>query len=366
MASQSTTDAQNSTRTSTTAEPLSFPNPSDITDQGRPSSMASRMTEELTDYGDNASNAPAPPAPAVTAATPGENAGSRPSSANTVPSSRGNWSHGSPQGRPFPGSYAGSTGAASTRPPTAHSRTHVPSLTAQAFYRPMSSQRLQAQRSSRLPSVNHGQLQGEQRIQINHNPSVKETMVRPTTGPGRRPLGGVRPISHASELTEFPRFNDELPAVPSLPDIQDRQSATNSPNADSEAPLEPSEHHLTLALGDHPSSGRASHLNLARLKDGELSSGPLSPNSFRSSMRASMPHRSGHEKLPSEASTIKGGRDASKELTKRGMKRKNYEYFPGNTVFCLGGRLQNTKGRPVNLATAILLLLPVGLFYAFS
>jgi palmitoyltransferase ZDHHC9/14/18 len=42
-----------------------------------------------------------------------------------------------------PGSAAGS------RPPSSYSRTHVPSLTSSAFFRPMSSQRLQAQRGQR-------------------------------------------------------------------------------------------------------------------------------------------------------------------------------------------------------------------------
>jgi len=65
---------------------------------------------------------------------------SRPSSATTAKSGAGRRTH---------GSYAGSTGAASFRPATSNSRTHVPSLTSQAFFHPMSSQRLQAQRGQR-------------------------------------------------------------------------------------------------------------------------------------------------------------------------------------------------------------------------
>lgn len=38
---------------------------------------------------------------------------------------------------------------AESRPPSSYSRTHVPSLTSSAFFRPMSSQRLQAQRGQR-------------------------------------------------------------------------------------------------------------------------------------------------------------------------------------------------------------------------
>jgi palmitoyltransferase ZDHHC9/14/18 len=44
----------------------------------------------------------------------------------------------------------------------------------------------------------------------------------------------------------------------------------------------------------------------------------------------------------------------------------NYEYFDGNTVFCFGGRFQNTRSRPVNLGTGFVVLLPGVLFFVFS
>ncbi|KAK5091621.1 Eukaryotic peptide chain release factor GTP-binding subunit [Lithohypha guttulata] len=45
---------------------------------------------------------------------------------------------------------------------------------------------------------------------------------------------------------------------------------------------------------------------------------------------------------------------------------KNYEYFEGNNVFWLGGRLQNARDRPVNILTGILILFPTILFFIFS
>lgn len=45
---------------------------------------------------------------------------------------------------------------------------------------------------------------------------------------------------------------------------------------------------------------------------------------------------------------------------------KNYQYFEGNTVFAMGGRLQNARDRPVNIATGILVVLPAVLFFIFS
>ena len=45
---------------------------------------------------------------------------------------------------------------------------------------------------------------------------------------------------------------------------------------------------------------------------------------------------------------------------------KNHQYFSGNTVFCWGGRFQNTRDRPVNIATGLAFVLPSGLFFGFS
>ncbi|KAF2452443.1 DHHC palmitoyltransferase-domain-containing protein, partial [Lineolata rhizophorae] len=111
-------------------------------------------------------------------------------------------------------------------------------------------------------------------------------------------------------------------------------------------------------------------------------------------------HREGHEKLESEASSpreedeegrrgaggegdatadrdeeddldrdvaLKKVREREREKVKRQMQLgKNYEYFTGNTVFCWGGRLQNARDRPINIATGILVLAPAGLFFGFS
>jgi len=43
-----------------------------------------------------------------------------------------------------------------------------------------------------------------------------------------------------------------------------------------------------------------------------------------------------------------------------------HQYFDGNTWFCLGGRWQNTKGRPINLATGLFIAIPCVLFFGFS
>lgn len=74
----------------------------------------------------------------------------------------------------------------------------------------------------------------------------------------------------------------------------------------------------------------------------------------------------GHEKLASAESTPRmAKREKSKDAVKKEL-GKNYEYFAGNTVFCGGGRLQNTRDRPVNVATALMIIVPAALFFGFS
>ncbi|KAL1649796.1 Eukaryotic peptide chain release factor GTP-binding subunit [Didymella pomorum] len=122
---------------------------------------------------------------------------------------------------------------------------------------------------------------------------------------------------------------------------------------------------------------RPQHLNLSKTHNNDASTLPTpgkSPRSFRSSfMLPSRDGRSGqmrvhqgHEKLTSAESSPRLDR---RESTKQAVKRelgKNYQYFSGNTAFCWGGRLQNTRDRPVNIATAIMIILPAALFFGFS
>jgi palmitoyltransferase ZDHHC9/14/18 len=338
------------------AEPSTFPNPTDITENRRPMSVASScMTDEFTDYGDNsepqlATNVAAHSGHASRVPDPG----SRPSSAQTGLSSRGGWSAATPHGRIPPTSYAGSVGSPSTRPPTSQSRTHVSTVTAPAFYRPMSSQRLQAQRGQRrepnLPQATLGResleedRQGQQTVTI--------------SGAQRKPS---RPLSRGTDISDLAEAEDDVPAVPILPGIPDRVIRTASPT-NSEAALQRSE---------KPVPG---HLDIGRSRGPNVAPPPKSPRSFRSSLIPSRNGRHsrgsfqgrlpGHEKLPSNASTPNIGDEAKAAVRKE--LRKNYEYFAGNTIFCLGGRLQNTRDRPINLITGFLILLPIVLFFAFS
>jgi palmitoyltransferase ZDHHC9/14/18 len=122
---------------------------------------------------------------------------------------------------------------------------------------------------------------------------------------------------------------------------------------------------------------RPQHLDLANIHRGDTGKLPTpgkSPRSFRSSFllssrdgrTAQMRPNQGHEKLTSaESSPRLARREASRAVVKTEL-GKNHEYFSGNTAFCWGGRLQNTRDRPVNIATGIMIIVPAALFFGFS
>ncbi|KAF7559606.1 hypothetical protein G7046_g4535 [Stylonectria norvegica] len=83
----------------------------------------------------------------------------------------------------------------------------------------------------------------------------------------------------------------------------------------------------------------------------------------------------GAEKLSSSASSPRlrpvdsQGRHRSQKTRQEGTRQKLgrvHQYFDGNTVFFLGGRWQNTRGRPINIATGLLVILPCILFFVFE
>jgi palmitoyltransferase ZDHHC9/14/18 len=259
---------------------------------------------------------------------------------------------------------SGSLGPQS-RPTTSASRTHVP-LAAHGFFRPMSSQRLQQQRNQRPTSLlGHGSLYSE---------ATHEAGTTANTNPYRQSAGSTQTVRGAPPLGLHHEVEPQPPPSRGTDitdrDMPDRTTANTTPTGaetvrsrgESITPLQrPRPQHLDLA-------------NVHAHDSGKVPTPSKSPHSFRSSFMLSSrdgraaqirPHQ-GHEKLTSaESSPRLIRREATKEAVRKELGR-NYQYFSGNTTFCWGGRLQNTRDRPVNVATAILIILPAGLFFGFS
>ena len=120
-----------------------------------------------------------------------------------------------------------------------------------------------------------------------------------------------------------------------------------------------------LVNGQRPH--RPSRLNISStLKAGDPPQ--KSPLSFRSGLSLGSKHRlePGHQPLSSNATSPRYPPDGNSKVAMKSALGKNYEYFEGNTIFWLGGRLQNARDRPINIATAVFLILPAVLFFVYS
>jgi palmitoyltransferase ZDHHC9/14/18 len=245
------------------------------------------------------------------------------------------------------------------------SRTHVPSLTASGFFKPMSSQRLQAQRLGRPNTARTSYTSRTAQSTPADNRTETETRRSSisTNRPGPyapMPEHEPPPPSRGTEFTD--------------PVVQDR-TASASPVGNTTSRSLGDGLRLLNERSEHQESQprtRPQHLNLSNLNNDAPQRSPLS---FRSGLSFGDKRHSanfGHQHLSSNGTSQNGataslpGALEQQYNQKRVPPSRNYEYFQGNTIFWLGGRLQNARDRPVNIATAVLLILPAILFFVFS
>lgn len=345
---------------------------SDVGEEG--SILSSRMTDIASDDGgenvaDTTRNSAArQPAKRRSVQT----ATSRPNTGVTgVSSQRGTWGQAPPSRRGHAAQNSASRGSAiggasisTGRPQSSTSRSHVPSLTSHAFFHPMSSQRLQAQRGGSRPPATSQQGVSEDNSaeggsSLRHSVNSTQTLRQAgTPDPDGRP-----PPSRGTEMTEQ--------------ETMERITANTSPTHGHNAAGSLTESVRPLQRNPVNSKGLSLNIDKSYKNINGLPTPSKSPRSFRSSfllptrgdVAPNSPNRSmeGREKLPSAASSP--GFSPAEPPPKTAPKPKlgkNYEYFTGNTVFCWGGRLQNTKHRPINIGTGLLFLIPGVLFFIFS
>ncbi|KAI0130103.1 palmitoyltransferase ERF2 [Xylariales sp. AK1849] len=306
---------------------------------------------------------------------------SRPGTAKTgLSSSRGAWSQAAPLRRGLQrGSLSGSVSGsiAGGRPASSTSRSHVPSLTSHAFFHPMSSQKLQAQRGASRPTTmnqQHGTMDeaaAENRANATQQGETTSSPVHRLAQQLSDDGDAQPPPSRGTEMTEQGTY--------------DRITANTSPTHGHNAAGSLSDSMRPLQRKAPESTGLS--INIDKSKSykggGNLPSPIKSPRSFRSSFllpkgesaqSASNRSMPGAEKLSSGASspqltpTRPMARNDKVQAVKDNVSNvgRNHEYFEGNTVFCIGGRLQNTRHRPVNIATGSFVVIPATLFFVFS
>ena len=338
-----------------------------------PSIISSRMTDIASEDGgddDETQRATSSHRRSVLAS----DALSRPGTAKTALSSRGGWSQaaslrGGPSSRRKSGapSTAGSLGG---RPTTSASRSHVPSLTSHAFFRPMSSQKLQAQRGvTRSSAVARQQFSADDPGPETGYDTPRHSVVsNPVAKMGRQPTddGEMQPPpSRGTEMTEQETI--------------DRITANTSPTQGHYATASLSESVRPLQRKAAETRGLTLNMDRSYMNTTNLPPPIKSPRSFRSSFlmpsRNESAHNGSNRSMPGGEKLDSGA--SSPQLTPADPHAKpsppkpnprlgnNYQYFEGNTVFCLGGRFQNTRHRPVNIATGVLFTTPGVLFFIF-
>lgn len=359
--------AQNLTPSTTPRSPLnsSFPNPLPTSGSQRaPSVISSRMTDIASEDGDEfyteagttgrrpgtaASNNPNRPGSSLSSAT-------RPST-RAPPSRRGMHSP-TPLGSTRMGGAFGAFGGSISNPSRPESsasktsRTHIPALTSHAFFRPMSSQRLQAQRGAAAQSMRTGASSGGSNTSGTN--TQRHSMV--TTDTERpEPVGGVYTDSGRPPLSRGTEFTDEDDGDTPTAATRTRDATLTSMGG-SERPLQ---------YGDGRFSPTPSiPVNLQNHENGKPPKNPrsFSSNFLRNSGGASRGEAQRHQRLSSSASQA-FSKPPQIEEPRSGI---NYQYFSGNTVFFLGGRFQNTRDRPVNILSGLIVIVPTVLFLVFS
>lgn len=299
------------------------------------------ISSQLTDIGsENGDDYQAEGATAMSGATFSNDPNRPPTARSAQPHSwtrspnsrRGPSSPRSPRSWRFNGAFGGpGTAMSNTSRPqsqtsTRTSRTHVPSLASHSLFRPMSSQRLQAQRGGNRPMVG-----GQSMASLDGSSDFGSTTNRNSIGSNTT----AQPAPYGSGKNDEPPHQDWT----HFKERQDQRANNTSPTGNptihsingSERPL--NDH--ALGLGATHSNSKANE----KFKGGTSPPTQRGPRSFRPSFL--LPARSSdqarndrfsHERLSSSTSSPHSTMAKISPVTEQ-QPKFNYEYFSGNTVF---------------------------------
>ncbi|KAL7800033.1 DHHC palmitoyltransferase domain-containing protein [Trichoderma ceciliae] len=356
-------------------------------DAQRPASVvSSHMTDIASeDEGDGNASTSAP----KTHQTRGSGSVIRPETARTAASSK-IWggTRKNLNGVGKRGSGTSTTSSALGRSPSLTSRSHVPSLTSNAFFHPMSSQKLQAQRAATARPLATNQPPAAPQPQFGDLPDN-------ATDIDGSVIHDFAPVANHAAPLQHVMYTEDHRHLPSRGtdntdhDTFDQATETTSPTGHYAAgSMSESVRPLRKASAQEKSPPRRLDLGGDKNpRDLRASPSPMvkTPRSFGSTFLPGMGDRdqgqsgqnrntAGVEKLASSASSPRLNPVDSKPRPKpksaavppKTRKHRNYEYFEGNTMFLFGGRWQNTRQRPINIATGLFVVIPCVLFFIFE
>lgn len=339
--------------------------PGRVLSGGPPSIISSRMTDIGTEDGRDYE------APAAQTLSPGLSQSGTAKSGIASQRSPGAWPQPMPLRRglsakgkrsSLAGSVGGSSISTAGRPASSASRSHVPSVSSSAFFRPMSSQKLQAQRGATRPSTmsRHMEVADNGNEERSGTPQFGANIVRHSitsnTASGRL-MTDEPPPSRGTEMTGHGTYdhhtaNTRDSVTESMRPLRKKTAEEKGLKVETDTPFD--------RVQPSPKTSQSMRSNFM-LRNGADS-------------HASNRDREGAEKLGSADSSPRfqdhgdQGQSATAKQPKRIRRNvgRNWEYFTGNTIFCFGGRLQNTRSRPVNVATGAFIIIPCILFFVFS
>ena len=248
-----------------------------------------------------------------------------------------------------------------SRPQTATSRTsrtHVPSIASYAFFRPMSSQKLQAQRGAKPRTSGHIEATNQYSASEGNRHSIGSNRM---TIPERQD-DSLPPPSRGTEFTEHDRRDRASIDVSPTGHATVRRAGESTRALRHSNSIYPKPPYVHLDQPDQRHLGVGAH---GPKSTGSFRSSFLLPSSRRTSPARPRINTQHHQRISSGAASSQLIQEKTKGKGNSSSAR-NHEYFLGNTVFCWGGRLQNTRDRPVNIATGILVILPATLFLVYS
>ncbi|KAF2208236.1 hypothetical protein CERZMDRAFT_87956 [Cercospora zeae-maydis SCOH1-5] len=221
---------------------------------------------------------------------------------------------------------------------------HVPSLAIQSAFRPMSPQKLQAQRGQNIAPPSS--TQGGHRLQHSVDESSEDKAARRLS---LASINTAREIaSRDRDVPPLPSSGRGFPISASTEPLFSPAAAPESVVSDqSQTPLNPGE---KPPLSAAQPAGPPAYRN---------SNGWVSSKSHRE-RNAQQQLSQDNEKLSSPA------KSPIKSNTKSTHLGRNYQFYAGNYLFFCLGRCLNTKAKPLNVVTGILTLLPAILFFIFS
>ncbi|RFU80469.1 palmitoyltransferase erf2 [Trichoderma arundinaceum] len=356
----------------------------------RPASVvSSHMTDIASeDEGDGNASISAP----KTHRTKGSGSVARPETARTAASSKV-WGGARKNlgGVGKRGSGTSTTSSALGRSPSLTSRSHVPSLTSNAFFHPMSSQKLQAQRGGAARPLVTTQPppapQPELRFgDFPDNATDIDGSVIHDFAPVANHVAPVQHVMYTEDHRHLPSRGTDITEHDTFDQGTDATSPTGHYAAGS---MSESVRPLRKASVQEKTPPRLDLSGGKSLRDLRSFPSPMlkTPRSFGSTFLTGMGgdrdqsqsgqsrNAAGVEKLASTAASSPRLNPVDSQLRpktestaapRKYSRNRNYEYFEGNTMFLFGGRWQNTRQRPINVATGLFVVIPCVLFFVFE